>query len=161
MNSPKDGESRVPKFSAACFAGRRREGRGGDRMASVFNRGTRAKPNWWVGWIDRSGKHRQQKVGPDRGLAVQVKAKIESDLAAKHVERRFAVDTEAPPPAPLFNAAADDWIDMRSTLGADGRPAFRAWRDDQTRLKQHLRPKFGDRHLDEITVDDVRAIIEK
>jgi integrase len=126
-------------------------------MASVYNRGTRAKPNWWVGWIDRSGQHRAQKVGPDRSLAVQVAAQVEADKVAK----KFDVPTEAPPPVPLFDAAADGWIEMRSAIGKDGQPTVRSWKDNRTHLKQHLRPRFGRRSLDELTVDDVRKLIEE
>jgi integrase len=125
-------------------------------VASVYNRGTRAKPNWWVGWIDRSGQHRAQKVGPDRALAVQVGAKIEADK----VGSQFDVPTVAPPPVPLFDKAADVWIDMRSAIGADGQPTVRSWRDDRTRVNLHLRPRFVRRRLDEITVDDMKSLIE-
>src|SRR5712692_6594751 len=118
-------------------------------MASVYNRGSRAKPNFWVSWIDGNGRHRAEKVGPDRAVAVQVKAKIEADTAAVKAGRRFGIETEAPRPVPLFDEASDAWIKMRSTVGADGQPAFRSWRDDQTRLKKHLRPTFGRRRLDE------------
>jgi len=88
-------------------------------MASVYNRGTRAKPNWWVGWIDRSGQHRAQKVGPDRALAVQVKAKIENDTVAK----KFDIQTEAPPPVPTFGEAADAAVRVHS-VETDGPVAF-------------------------------------
>src|SRR5262249_7905092 len=54
---------------------------------------------------------------------------------------------------------ADAWIAMRSTPDADGLPAFRAWRDDRTRLNLHLRTRFGSRSLNEIAIDDVRALI--
>lgn len=59
----------------------------------------------------------------------------------------------------MFNPTADAWIEMRSAPNADGRPAFRAWRDDRTRLNLHLRPRFGTRRLDEISIDDVRQLI--
>ena len=49
-------------------------------MASIYNRGTRAKPNFWIGWVDRTGRHRGQKIGPDRELAKAVAAKIEADI---------------------------------------------------------------------------------
>ena len=126
-------------------------------MASIYNRGSRALPNWWIGWIDRAGQHKAKKIGADRAIALQVKAKIENDLTAK----RFDVQTEPPPPIPLlFGAAADEWIKLRSAIGQDGQPAIRSWRDDQGRVNLHLRPRFADRRLDEITVDDVKAVIE-
>jgi integrase len=125
-------------------------------MASIYNRGTRAKPNWWVGWIDRSGQHRAQRVGPDRALAVQVGTKIEADKVAK----RFDVPTEAPPPVPLFNDAADAFIDRRKAPDADGKPMRRSWKDDRARLDKYLRPRFGRKHLDEIHEGDLRQLID-
>jgi integrase len=101
-----------------------------------------------------------EKVGPDRGTALQVKAKIETGTAAVRAGRRFGVETEAPLPVPLFGDAADKWIELRSALGPDGQPAIRSWRDNQTHLKQHLRERFAARRLDEITVDDVKTLIE-
>src|SRR4051812_483349 len=108
-------------------------------MASVYNRGTRAKQNWWVSWVDRSGQHRAQKVGPDRGLALQVKAKIEGDMVAK----KFDVQNGPPPSVPTFGAAADTFIKRRKAPDADGKPMRRAWKDDRARLDKYLRPRLG------------------
>jgi integrase len=125
-------------------------------MASVYNRGTRAKPNWWVGWIDRSGQHRSEKIGPDRAIALQVKAKIENDLVAK----KFDVQTKPPPPVPTFAAAADAFIERRKAPDADGKPMRRSWKDDRARLDKYLRPRFGKMHLDEIHEGDLRGLID-
>jgi integrase len=125
-------------------------------MASIYNRGTRAKPNWWVGWIDRNGQRRAQKVGPDRALAVQVGAKIEADKVAK----QFDVPTGPPPPVPTFGAAADAFIARRSALDVDGKPMRRSWKDDRARLDKYLRPPFGRKHLDEIREGDLRQLID-
>src|SRR5882672_1145370 len=129
-------------------------------MGCVYNRGTKANPNYWIRWRE-NGVNRFQQIGPDKALAKATMAQIEGNRQKKKLSRRLGVETEPLPPAPLFDTAADDWIKMRSTIGADGHPAFRAWRDDRGRLKNHLRPRLGSRHLDEITVDDVLAVIEK
>src|SRR6267143_4494528 len=129
-------------------------------MGCVYNRGTRAKPNYWIRWRE-NGVNRFQHIGEDKALAKSTMAQIEGNRQKKKLSRRYGIETEPVPPAPLFNPVADEWIKMRSTIGADGQPAFRAWRDDQTRLKKHLRPRYGNRHLDEITVDDVRKLIEE
>src|SRR2546428_4827076 len=125
-------------------------------MASIYNRGPRAKPNWWVGWIDRNGQHRAEKIGADRGLALQVKAKKEHDLVAK----KFDIQTEPPPSVPLFGAAADAFIDRRKAPDADGKPMRRSWREDKGRIDKHLRPRFGRIHLDEIHEGDLRGLID-
>jgi integrase len=129
-------------------------------MACVYNRGTKAKPNYWVNWREH-GRNKYARVGPDHAEAKAVATKIEADLRARRLRREHRIETQPLPPVPVFNAAADAWLKMRSAVGPDRRPAFRAWRDDQTRLKLHLRPLLGARHLDEITVDDVLALIEK
>ena len=126
-------------------------------MASIYNRGTRAKPNWWVGWIDRNGQHRAEKIGADRGLALQVKAKKEHDLVAK----KFDIQTEPPPSVPLFGAAADAFIDRRKAPDADGKPMRRSWKDDKARLDKYLRPRLARLHLDEITEDNMRRLIDE
>lgn len=126
-------------------------------MGCIYNRGTRAKPNWWIKWTGRDGRPQYDKIGPDHALAKAVLAKKEHEVIAK----KHDVATEPPAPAPRFNEAADKWIDMRSMIGADGQPAFRSWRDDRTRLKLHLLPRFGRRCLDELTVDDVRSLIDE
>src|SRR5438876_998558 len=103
-------------------------------MGTTYNRGSKSSPNFWIRWKDRYGRLQYAGVGPDRQLAKAALRKKEHEVDAQ----RFDIPTEAPPPIPLFNDAADAWIKMRSAPDTDGRPAFRAWRDDQTRLKLHL-----------------------
>src|SRR3989442_12263531 len=107
-------------------------------MASIYNRGTRAKPNWWVGWIDRNGQHRGEKIGADRWLALQVKAKKGHDLVGK----KFDIQTEAPPSVPLFGAAADAFIDRRKAADADGKPMRRGGKEAKARLDKYVRPRL-------------------
>ena len=130
-------------------------------MASCYNRGTRAKPNFWVSWIDNAGQHRAEKVGPDKTLALQVKAKIEGDLAAAKAGRRFDLDVEPPAPVPTFNEAADAFIARRSALDVDGKPMRRSWKDDRARLDKYLRPRLGRRALDDIHEGDLRGMIDQ
>ncbi len=129
-------------------------------MASIYNRGTRSKPNYWVGWIDGNGRHRMEKVGPDRALTLQAKAKIEADIAAVKAGRRFGIETQPPQPIPTFDAAADAFIERRSKLDVDGKPMRRSWKDDKARLDNYLRPRFGRKHLDEIHEGDLRQLID-
>src|SRR5438874_4038099 len=128
-------------------------------MGCVYNRGTKANPNFWINWREH-GKNRYQRIGEDKALATSTLKQIEGDLQKKKLSRRYGIETEAAREAPLFGAAADKWIELRSALGPGGQPAIRSWRDDQTRVNLHLRPRFAARPLDEITVDDVKALIE-
>jgi integrase len=128
-------------------------------MGCVYNRGTRALPNYWINWREH-GKNRYQRIGEDKALAKSTLQQIEAGIQKKKLSRRYGIETEAPPDVPLFGKAADKWIELRSAIGPDGQPSIRSWRDDQTRVNLHLRPRFGQRPLDEITVDDVKALIE-
>jgi len=99
-------------------------------MPSVYNRGTRAKPNYWVTWFDRNGERHAEKVGPDRVLAKQVAAKLEVAKADK-LAKRFGIDTDAPPAIPTFSEAVAKFIERRSAVGKDGLPMRRSWKDDK------------------------------
>jgi integrase len=128
-------------------------------MGCVYNRGTKANANYWINWREH-GRNRYQRIGEDKALAKATLKQIEADVQRRKLSRRYGVETEAPPDVPLFNDAADAWLTMRATLGADGQPTVRSWRDDQTRVNLHLRPRYARRRLDELTVDDVRTLIE-
>jgi len=54
-------------------------------MGCVYNRGTRAKPNFWIKWIGRDGEAKYQKIGPDRALALAVVKKKEAEMVAKRI----------------------------------------------------------------------------
>src|SRR2546425_11525614 len=41
----------------------------GGAMGCVYNRGTKAKPNYWINWRDLAGKNCFQKIGEDKPLA--------------------------------------------------------------------------------------------
>lgn len=124
-------------------------------MSKPYNRGTKAKPNWWIKWARLGLPPSYAGIGPDYDLAKQVLLQKEREELA----RQHGVEIRERPAVPLFNAAADVWTTARSQLDVGGQPLIRSWRDDQSRLKLHLRPRFGRKLLNEITVDDVRAMI--
>jgi integrase len=124
-------------------------------MGCIYNRGTRAKPNFWIKWTGRDGRPKYQKIGPDRALAKNVLAKKEHELTAK----KHGLELEPGTPVPTFDAAADAFLERRKAVGVDGQPMVRSWREDRSRLKQHLRGRLGRLHLDEITDDRVRKLI--
>lgn len=124
-------------------------------MSKPYNRGTKAKPNWWIKWHREGRSPGYAKIGPDYALAKQVLAEKER----QEVARQHGVTEDVKRPAPVFGEAADAWIKMRCAPDVSGQPAFRSWRDDRTKLKLHLRPRFASWNLDEIGTDDVRALI--
>src|SRR6266852_1192720 len=125
-------------------------------MGCVYNRGTRAKPNFWIKWTGRDGQPKYQKIGFDRALAVAVLKKKESDGVAK----RHGLETERPPEMQTFAVAAQKWIERRSALGKDGLPMRRSWKDDRARLDGYLLPRLGALYLDEIQDLHMRELID-
>ncbi len=91
-------------------------------MASVFNKGTRSSPNWYVKWREGS-RQCYQRVGEDRELALRVARKIESEL----VEGKFDIARKERIEFPSFATAAEDWLRRRKAPDAAGRPMVRSW----------------------------------
>jgi integrase len=129
-------------------------------MGCVYNRGTRASPNWWINWREH-GKNRYQPIGGDRALAKAILKQIEAEVERKRLRRQHGVDTEPPPPVPTFNSAADAFIARRSAPDVDGKPMRRAWKSDKARLDKYFRPRLGRFHLDEIHEAKIRQLIDE
>jgi integrase len=126
-------------------------------MGCVYNRGTKAKPNFWIRWRDRYGRLQYAGVGTDRQLAKAALRKKEHDVDAQ----RFDIPTGPPAPVPTFDAAADAFISRRKAPDAEGKPMRRSWKDDRARLDKYLRPRFGKKHLDELHEGDMRQLIDQ
>src|SRR5258705_9220101 len=114
----------------------------------------------YISWRDLSGKNCYQRIGEDRALAKAALKQIEGGLQKKKIGRRHGVTTEALPPVPTFNEAADAFIARRKAPDADGKPMRRSWKDDQARLDKYLRPRFGKKRLDELHEGDMRGLID-
>jgi integrase len=114
-------------------------------MASIYNKGTRTRPIWYVKWRE-AGRQCYQRVGHDREVAVRLALKIESDL----VEGRYGIARREPVQFPTFASAATKWIERRRTPDAEGRPMVRSWKADQTRLKRYIIPFVGQKRLDQL-----------
>ncbi len=126
-------------------------------MACIHNKGTRARPNWYVKWRDPAGHQRNRRIGEDRELALRVARKVESEL----VEGRYGVERHEPVQYPTFSAAAEKWIERRRTPDSEGRPMVRSWKADRTRLRRYIVPFVGAKTLDELQSPGwVKAFIE-
>lgn len=116
-------------------------------MGTVHNRGTRAKPNWYVIYKDRDGKRKwAPSHQPTKALARRYLEQIEARIADG------LVGIETPQEKPGCHELLTQWAS-----GLRNRNA----RDDQTRLKRHLLPKFGKLRLDEITLPLVMNWIDE
>lgn len=124
-------------------------------MGTIYNRGTRAKPNWWIKWTAPDGTPSYRGIGADRQLADKVLKKIEADIIAGTYNL-----PKAPGDYPFFKEQSAVWLKTRSAIGKNGLPAVRSWKDDRARIKHYLDPFFGEMRLNEIHKAEVRAFIE-
>ncbi|MDI7269883.1 MAG: tyrosine-type recombinase/integrase, partial [Myxococcota bacterium] len=120
------------------------------KLGSIYNRGTKKTPNWWLSWYEPNGRRRAKKIGPDRVLAKRVLARIEDDIIAG----RYGIETDdgSASRAPLFEDVIPPWVEAR-------RATHRAFGDDRSRVNRHLIPFFGRLHLDEIGPAEVKGFV--
>lgn len=111
------------------------------RRARVYARGAKL----WIDYTDKDGRRRRQSTG----LSVGQEREAERVLAA--VLRQ--IETDGPMPGTV-RAWAERWIESRRAQG------IASAGEDESRLRHHILPAFGERRLDEITVRDVRAWVE-
>ncbi|MBI5486605.1 MAG: site-specific integrase [Deltaproteobacteria bacterium] len=121
-------------------------------MGTVYNRGTKKSPNWWITWLDPGGRRRYRKVGADRVLAKRVLAKVETDIVAG----KYGVesDPDAKPVMPTVAEVMTSWVAKRTETHRSGG-------DDVCRARVHLLPYFGRMRLDEVGPAQLKAFIEK
>src|SRR2546423_8181771 len=98
-------------------------------MGSVYNRGTKHKPNWWMKYRELDGKiSRKPSNQPTKQQAREVLAAIEARVGAGKV------GLERPEDSPLCGELMDKWEPTLKNRSAD---------DDRSRLKKHVRPVFA------------------
>ena len=99
-------------------------------MGSVFNRGTRGSPNWYLKYKDEQGRWRAvPSHQPTKTAARQLLAQIESNIAKG---RAGLVELST---SPSCGPLMEEWAS-----GLHNRSA----RDDRTRLTRHVLPRFQD-----------------
>lgn len=115
-------------------------------MGSVYNRGTRAKPNWYGRYkaLDGAWKTVPTKQ-PTKTLAKRYVDQIESRLADGKV------GIEEPSEEPLIAKLMNQWLDGLSNRNAQ---------DDRKRVAKHVLPVFGDRRLSEVGLPAVMAWLD-
>jgi integrase len=104
----------------------------------------------WYVFVNYHGRRKAKCVGTSRELAEQVRRQLEAKLALGDLAL-FDRDEKAP----TFGSYADKWLKDYArieckTSTADGYEGV---------IEQYLRPRFGNRSLDQIKRDDVKAMI--
>jgi integrase len=115
-------------------------------MGSVFNRGTPAKPLWYVKYRDLGGAWKMMNSGqPTKAQARQILAHIEARVAAGKVGLEVPApkaEVKQPPSRELMR----QWAATLTNRNA---------KDDRQRLERHLLPVFGDSPIQDITLPTV------
>jgi integrase len=107
-------------------------------MGSLINRGTRAKPKWFVKYKDSDGCWKMRlSHQPTKETARKYLAQVEARVGKGKIGIKEDVI------APLAGKLMEDWAETLTNRNA---------KDDRNRLKKHLLPKFKKRRLQNITM---------
>jgi len=110
-------------------------------MGSLVRRGSRANPKWFVKYKDADGRYKMRlSHQPTREQARKYLAQIEARVAAGKIGIEEAPDSDA---VLLAGELLEQWAETLSNRNA---------RDDRSRVKLHLVPKFKGLRLSEISV---------
>ena len=115
-------------------------------MGTVFNRGSKDKPNWYVGYRENGRWVYKPSHQPTKAQAKRWVQEIESRIA------RGQVGIEDDDDAPAFKPAFDAFLD-----GLTNRNAA----DDRSRGRRHVVPKFGRMKLADVTLASVMEWIDE
>jgi len=112
----------------------------------------RKRGSKWYAFVNYHGRRKAKCVGTSRELAEQVRRQLEAKLALGDLEL-FDSGEESQ----SFGSYADKWLKDYArveckTSTADGYEGV---------IEQYLRPRFGNRPLDQIKRDDVKAMINE
>ena len=111
-------------------------------MGTVFNRGTKDAPNWYVGYRENGRWVYKASRQATKAQAKRFVAEIESRIA------RGLVGMEDADDAPAFKPLFQSFLDGLVNRNAD---------DDRSRGKRHLAPKFDRMQLADV---DLGAVME-
>ncbi|MBI2373304.1 MAG: hypothetical protein HYV07_04840 [Deltaproteobacteria bacterium] len=112
-------------------------------MGSVFNRGTRAKPNYYIKYRDADGVWRMR-----RAKGAETKEQARKLLAA--AERNVSEGRAGIAPAAAEGLPCGELMEQwAAALGN------RNARDDRSRLRNHVKPAFGAKRLEEVTIKSI------
>ncbi len=115
-------------------------------MGSVYNRGSRSKPNWYVSYRDVDGGW---KARPSRQPT-----KAQAEAVLREIEARIArgrVGLEEPRAIPLAGTLMEKWLETLANRNAA---------DDRTRLRRHVLPTFRGTRITDINLAAVMKWID-
>jgi integrase len=116
-------------------------------MGTVYNRGTRAKPNWWVKYKDANGKFQYTpSKQPTKTLAKKFLEQIEANIA------NGRVGIVEPSSKPTISELMPIWLGGLRNRNAD---------DDRSRVRRHVLPAFAERTLDELNLATIMGWIDR
>ncbi len=116
-------------------------------MGTVYNRGTRAKPNWYIDYTDETGRRRRRPSGqPTKAKARERLRELENRVSKLRLGLDVAKEDRVC--GPLLHT----W-----QAGLRNRSAS----DDRGRLRLHVAPKFAEYRLSEITLAELMAWIDE
>ncbi len=115
-------------------------------MGTVFNRGTKDKPNWYVGYRDNGRWVYKPSRQPTKAQAKRWVQEIESRIA------RGSVGIEDASDAPAFKASFDAFLDGLTNRNAP---------DDRSRGRKHVLPKFERMKLVNVSLATVMEWIDE
>jgi integrase len=111
----------------------------------------RKKQGQWFVFINHNGQRKAKCIGESRAAALQVKRVLEAKLALGDI----GIFREAPSRTPTFGEYVGLWLKDHARLACktstiDGYESV---------LRQHLRPRFAPKRLDEIKRNDIKSLI--
>lgn len=110
-------------------------------MGSVFDRGSKSEPNWYIKFRDLDGTWRMMPSGqPTKAQARQMLVQVEARIA------QGKVGIEAPKKEPPSREIMREWAASLTNRNAV---------DDRQRLERHVLPVFGGNPLSAITLPAV------
>lgn len=115
-------------------------------MGSIYNRGTRGNPNWYVAFKDENGKR--------KAIPSKQPTKAQARKFLEQVEARIAngqVGIEKPTAQPLCGELMEKWAAALTNRNA---------KDDRSRLRRHVLPPFKDKRIAELTLPVVMDWID-
>lgn len=115
-------------------------------MGTVFNRGTKDKPNWYVGYRDNGRWVYKPSQQPTKAQAKRWVQEIEARIA------RGQVGIENDADALVFEPAFTAFLDGLTNRNAD---------DDRSRGRRHVLPRFGRMRLPDVSLASVMEWIDE
>jgi hypothetical protein len=108
------------------------------------------KGKWYL-FVDFQGKRKAKCVGSSRKVAEEVKRQLEAKLALGEV----GIFDGGEHRVPSFDVYADQWLKDYARVECKKSTA----EGYEGVLKEYLRPRFGDKRLDEIKRCDIKGLI--